>query len=68
MNVEKKKIESVPSCNRRAAAMKTLVEMMAGATPEQADALAMAVSCVWKRERDKLKNRARRKAAKEESK
>lgn len=45
--------------------MKTLVEMMAGATPEQADALALAVSCVWKRERDKLKNRARRKAAKE---
>lgn len=44
--------------------MKTLVEMMQGATPEQTDALAIAVSCVWKRERDKLKNRARRNAQK----
>lgn len=61
---EEKKIGSLPSCNRRAAAMKTLVEMMKGATPEQVDALAIAVSCVWKRERDKMKNRARRNAQK----
>lgn len=40
--------------------MKTLVEMMDGATPEQCNALSVAVSCVWKRERDKMKNRARR--------
>lgn len=63
MNVEKKKIESMPSYNRRAAAMKTLVEMMEGATPEQAAALSIAVSCVWRRERQKQMNRARRREA-----
>lgn len=45
--------------------MKTLIEMMDGATPEQCEALSVAVSCVWKRERDKMKNRARRMAAAE---
>lgn len=43
--------------------MKTLAEMMEGATSEQAAALAVAVSCVWKRERNKLMNRARRREA-----
>lgn len=61
------KIEPRKSYNRRAAAVKTLVEMMEGATPEQAEALAMAVTAVWKRERNKLMNRARRNAAKKEA-
>lgn len=59
---EEKKMQAMPSFNRRAAAMKTLAEMMEGATPEQAAALSIAVSCVWRRERQKMRNRAKRRA------
>lgn len=63
--IMKKKMRSWQSYNRRASAMKTLIEMMDGATPEQCEALAIAVRCVGKREMDKMKNRARRMAAAE---
>lgn len=42
MTTEEKKMRSWPSYNRRASAMKTLVEMMDGATPEQCNALSVA--------------------------
>lgn len=65
--MNEKENETPRSYNRRAAAMKTLVEMMEGATPEQVEALAIAATAVWKREREKLRNRARRNAAKMEA-
>lgn len=54
-----------PSFNRRAAAVKILMEMMRSASKEQIDSLSIAVSCIMKREKDKAKNRAKRRAVKE---